>query len=100
MNAVHKERNRHPVDELADVREAIKALEERADQLKADISRMMGAADALGGDQYIAYQRASKRKGALDAAALEAAFGDLSRYRKPDTVVITLAIEPRIREPV
>lgn len=90
--------NRHPVDELAEVRAKIKFLGERESELKDIISKMMGGADSLGGDEFVCRQTLSLRKGALDQKALEAEFGDLSRFRKPDSTVITLRVESRVQE--
>lgn len=92
--------NRHIVDQLADVRAQIKALEVREDELKAEISKVMGAADSLGGDEYIASQKASSRKGSLDPVKLQGALKisqhDLDRvYRKPDSAVVSIVLERR-----
>ena len=91
-------KNRHPVDELADVREAQKQLKAREDELKARVSEMMGDADHLGGVEFIASQKISTRKGALDQKAMEAEGIDLDRYRKPDVTVFSLHVERRAEE--
>lgn len=91
-------KNRHPVDQLADVRAEMKALKEREDELRALVSKAMGNADSLGGDQFIALQKVSERKGAIDAAALKKAGIDPDAFRKPDTTVYSIVIEPRVME--
>lgn len=99
MNAIPLSgNNRHPVDELADVREAMKSLKAREDELKAIISNAMGSADHLGGDEFIATQTLSERKGGLDEKAMKAAGIDTDRYRKASTVVTTIRVERRERE--
>lgn len=90
--------NRHPVDQLATVRATIKALEARESELKEQISAMMGAADSLGGDEFIARQKLQTRKGALDEKKLEAKLGDLAAYRKKDSTYIVLNVEARVME--
>lgn len=92
--------NRHPVDQLADVRAAIKSLQSQEAQLKDEISARMGAADSLGGDQFIALQKLQTRKGGLDEKKLAAKLGDLSAYRKPDSTFIVLSVEPRAMEAI
>lgn len=92
--------NRHPVDQLANVRATIKTLQEREAELKDQIGTMMGAADSLGGDEFIAIQKLKTRKGGLDAKKLEAKFGDLTAYRKKDTTFIELSVEARVMEGV
>jgi uncharacterized protein (UPF0335 family) len=90
--------NRHPVDELAEVRAKIKFLGERESELKETISKMMGGADSLGGDEFIARQMLSERKGSLDEKAMKAAGIDTDKFRKPATVVMSLRIERREME--
>lgn len=90
--------NRHPVDQLAQIRSTIKVLQEREAQLKAEISAMMGAADSLGGDEFIAFQKLQQRKGGLDAAALKKAGIDPDKFRKPASTFIVLTVEPRVQE--
>lgn len=91
-------KNRHPVDELADVRAQTKALNEREAELKAEISKRIGSADSLGGDEFIATQVLSTRKGGIDEKAATAAGIDLNRFRKADVVVHTLRVERRADE--
>lgn len=98
MNDTATSRNRHPVDRLADVRAEIKKLTEEEGELKARVIGMMGSADSLGGDQYIASQSLQERKGSLDDKKLEKALGvdDLDAYRKPKTTSIVVKVEPRL----
>lgn len=91
-------RNRHIVDQLADVRAEIKALQETEKVLKAAISKMMGSSDTLGGDQYVAIQKTQERKGSLDAEKITAAGLDPEQFRKPATVAFILHVEPRVAE--
>ena len=72
MNAISMP-NRHPVDQLADVRETIKTLQAREAELKDEIGKLMGKADSLGGDEWIARQSLQERKGSIDEARLKAA---------------------------
>lgn len=90
--------NRHIVDQLADVRAQKKVLEAREDELKAEISKQMGGADSLGGDQFIALQKVSTRKGAIDQKAMEVAGIDVAKYRKADVPVYQIVVEPRVME--
>lgn len=87
--------NRHPVDQLANIRATIKTLQEREAELKEEIGQLMGDSDSLGGDEFIARQELRSRKGGLDEKRLAAKFGDLAPYRKPDSTYIVLSVEPR-----
>lgn len=87
--------NRHPVDQLGDVRQTIKHLQDREAELKTVIGQIMGTADSLGGDEYIASQALQSRKGGLDEKKLAARFGDLSAFRKPDSTYVVLKVERR-----
>lgn len=87
--------NRHIVDQLADVRDQIKELEERESDLKSQVKEAMGARASLAGSDYIASLSISERAGALDAAKLEKALGSLAGYRKAPTRVETLRLERR-----
>jgi hypothetical protein len=89
--------NRHIVDRLADVRERKKAIEAEEKQIAADVSKEMGSSDSLGGDDFIAKQIISERKGALDEKKLKAKLGvdDLSAYRKASTTVIQIRLDRR-----
>jgi len=82
--------NRHPVDQLAMVREELKALKEREDVLRDQVARFMGNADSLGGDEWIARQAISERKGSIDEAALRAIGVEPDAYRKPKTTTYTI----------
>lgn len=90
-------RNRHPVDQLADVRAQIKALQDIETDLKAQISTEMGSRDSLGGDEFIAFQTLQDRKGGLDEVRISAALGvgNLDGFRKPKTTCIVLRVERR-----
>lgn len=90
--------NRHIVDQLADVRAEIKELKECEDDLKKQIGDAMGKKDSLGGDQHIALQKVSTRKGSIDQAAMKAAGIDPERFRKPETTVYQIVVEPRVME--
>lgn len=98
MTATPVPGNRHIVDQLADVRAQIKDLEGREADLKKQISAKMGAADSLGGDEFIALQTLSTRKGGLDDKAMLAAGIDVDRYRRPDITVFSLRVERRASE--
>jgi len=91
-------RNRHPVDQLADVRAEIKRLTAVEDDLKAKITKEMGTRDSLGGDQFIASQALQERKGGLDEARIAAALrlDNLDAYRKPKSTFVVLKVEPRV----
>lgn len=91
-------RNRHIVDQLADIRAEIKALQETEKVLKAAISKKMGDSDTLGGDQFIAIQTLTERAGSIDAKAMKKAGIDVARFRKEPTVVQTIRVEPRVAE--
>lgn len=76
--------NRHPVDRLADVREAIRMLKDEEDALRQTI---FAGACGLVGDQHEASVTESTTE-RLDAVALRKAWGDdkLRPYLKPSTV--------------
>lgn len=98
MNAISNSSNRHIVDQLADVRAAIKELQAREDELRTLVSVEMGDGDSLGGSEFIARQVLTKRAGSIDTKAAEAAGIDLSAYRKPDTIVYSIRCERRVSE--
>lgn len=87
--------NRHPVDQLALIRETIKNLQERECELKAEVGTLMGSADSLGGAEFIARQTVSERKGSLDEKALKAAGIDADKFRKPSTSVYSIRLDRR-----
>ena len=91
-------RNRHPVDQLADVRAEIKALQDREADLKAQISAEMGSRDSLGGDEFIAFQALQTRKGGIDEASLKAAGINPEKHRKPSSTAHVLRVERRAAE--
>jgi uncharacterized protein (UPF0335 family) len=92
--------NRHPVDRLADVRAEIKKLQDEETDLKEQIGKLMGSADSLGGDEFIARQTLQERKGGLDEKALCRFLNadNLDAYRKPATAVLVLRVERREAE--
>jgi len=92
--------NRHCVDQLAEIRKTMRQLKNDEADLVREISAMMGDADSLGGDEYIAHQTVTTRKGAIDAEALEAAGIDVDAYRKPDVTVYAIRVERRAAEAV
>lgn len=100
MNAKAMPGNRHMVDRLYDVRQQIKALTEEETDLKAKISVEMGSADSLGGDECIASQSLSERKGGFDEKKLAEALKttELDQFRKPSTTVMSIKVEQRARE--
>jgi hypothetical protein len=88
--------NRHPVDELAEVRAKIKFLGERESELKAIISKLMGPNNnSLGGDEWIAIQSMSERKGGIDEKKLIAAGIDVEKFRKPGSTPMIMRVERR-----
>jgi hypothetical protein len=98
MNVTAMPSNRHPVDELADVREKIKFWKEREDELRGLISEMMGGSDSLGGDEWIARQTITERKGSLDEKLMQADGIDTDRYRKKPSISFTIRVERRAVE--
>lgn len=98
MNATAMPSNRHPVDQLAQVRATIKVLQEREADLKEEITGLMGAATSVGGSEFIAKLKPNVRKGALDEKKLAAKLGDLTKYRKPETHFSVLTLEARVLE--
>lgn len=91
-----KGNNRHPVDELGEVREEIKTLQAREKELKAVVAEEMGNTDSLGGDEWIARQKVTQRKGTWDEKRLKEALGDMvERYRKEPTAVYSIETRRR-----
>ncbi|SMC41318.1 hypothetical protein SAMN06297251_10297 [Fulvimarina manganoxydans] len=66
--------NRHPVDELVDVKARIAELTKREKALKEQVIEMIGDRDAVGGDENIATVALQSRK-SLDRKGLEKRFG-------------------------
>lgn len=91
-------RNRHPVDQLADIRAQIKALQELETDLKAQISTEMGSRVSLGGDQFIARRVGRIRKGGLDEEAMKRRGIKVDNYRKPPVKYVVIEVEPRVME--
>ena len=86
--------NIHPADELSAVREEIKILEGRADELR-DILLKEGA--SLEGDNYVAQIITNKRE-TLDRAAITEAFGEeaIAPYVKTTTYPV-LKLKEKLR---
>lgn len=84
MNAIPAPVNRHPVDRLADLRAALKALEAEEKEAAAEVSRLMGDASSLGGNEYIATQSLTEIKGSVDAKKLASAG---IAYLRPDGTI-------------
>ena len=82
----------HPVDQLYAIRFQIKALQELEAGLKADVSALCGDVDYALGDEYVATQSLTSRKGGIDEKALKAAGIDPEAYRKADVAVYTLKV--------
>lgn len=87
--------NRHPADQLADVRAQIAALKEREDTLRHDLM-LPGA--SLQGDDFVAEIATSERT-SLDGPAVRKEFGDerLKRWLKT-TKATTVRVKPRVHE--
>jgi hypothetical protein len=92
--------NRHIVDRLADVRAKIKQLQDDEKELKEEVGRQMGAADSLGGDEFIASQSITERKGSIDEAKVAKKLGveNLDAFRKSPSTVVTIRVERRAAE--
>ena len=82
----------HPVDQLFAIRAQIKALQELEAGLKADVSALCGDVDYALGDEYVATQSLTSRKGGIDEKALKAAGVDVEAFRKADVAVYTLKV--------
>jgi len=80
----------HQVDQLVAIRAQIKALQEIEAGLKTDISRAIGDDGFIIGDEWIAEQSLTTRKGGVDEKKLAAYGIDVDAFRKPDSVVLTL----------
>lgn len=98
MNAIATPVNRHPVDRLADLRAQMKALEAEEKEAAAEVSRLMGDAPSLGGDEFIATQGISERKGSIDAKKLAAAGIDVDAYRGAPSVSVRITLARRVQD--
>jgi hypothetical protein len=87
--------NRHIVDQLADVRAQIKALQEIEAALKPQVAEIIDRADVASGDDFIATHQMAERKGSLNEKAMRAAGIDVDSFRGPSTVVISIRLAPR-----
>jgi hypothetical protein len=87
--------NRHIVDQLADVRAQLKALEEREKDLKAQVSVLIDKSDVAAGDDYQAFHVISERKGGLDDKAMIAAGIDIEKFRKASSIIISIRLSER-----
>jgi len=90
--------NRHIVDRLADVRDRLKLFKGLEEDLKNIICHEMGAADSLGGDEYIAKQSITERAGSVDIKAMADDGIDVEKYRKPKTTAVTIRLEKRVMD--
>ena len=88
-------KNRHVVDDLADLRFQRKELEERETQLRARVIEEMGTCDTLQGDQFVAHREQQRMRGAIDPARLRKAGIDPARYRKRGITFQRIITEPR-----
>lgn len=88
-------RNRHPVDRLHDIRTALKTLEAEEKEAAAEVSKLMGSNDSVGGVEYIASQSISERKGSIDDKKLAAAGIDPDKFRKAPSVVAKITLAKR-----
>ncbi len=88
--------NRHPVDELADTRAEIKALQAREAELRTAL--LEGGVD-LSGDQHYARITVAKRE-TLDSKAAVAALGRdaLARFMREQTTTTIRIIEREVPE--
>lgn len=87
--------NRHPVDQLAEVRAQIKVLTELEASLKDAVSTLMGAGDFVEGDEYVAMQSISERKGSIDDKAMKLAGINADDFRKAPVTVYSLKTSPK-----
>ncbi|MCF3934319.1 hypothetical protein L1787_12960 [Acuticoccus sp. M5D2P5] len=92
--------NRHCVDRLGLLRAHVKSATALEKDLKNEVCALMGEADSLGGDEFIAQQRLQERKGGLDEKAIAKALGvdNLDAYRKPSTTSLVLDVKQRVEE--
>lgn len=76
----------HPVDELKQVRDQLKSLEEKEQLLKKTVLASMGNGSTLAGEKFIAVKKLVDRKGGLDEDRIPEQF----RFRKSDSQYATL----------
>lgn len=88
-------RNRHIVDQLADLRFRRKSLEEEEAKLRFRVLTAMGENDELVGDEFVAFRENLRMPGAIDPAKLRAAGINPERYRKRGYDIRKVVIEPR-----
>lgn len=79
--------NRHPADELGDIRAERMALDAREARVRARVMKLMKAGDHLSGDDYVAKWEVQSWRGQLDARALKRAGLNPDKFRKPTTKV-------------
>lgn len=79
--------NRHPVDELGDIRAERVALAVREDRARARVMSLMNAGGCLSGHDYTATWEVQKWRGQLDVAALRRAGLKPDKFRKPSANV-------------
>jgi hypothetical protein len=82
--------NQHPVDELAQIRAQIKALQERENALRSEVSLLIGDGSAYDGDDFTAIQTLASRKGGIDEQAMRTAGINPDKFRKSDIAVVTI----------
>lgn len=88
-------KNRHIVDQLADVRCQRMALQDREAALRARINRAMGDHTELEGDEFIAYRADVRIPGTIDPTKLRAIGLNADRFRKRGSTERRISIEPR-----
>lgn len=87
--------NRHVVDQLADVRDQLKAAGEREKELKAQVEKMLARKDSVRGDEFVAFPVPSHRKGGLDEVAMVADGINVEKYRKPGIDILSIRLTAR-----
>lgn len=85
------------VDELKFVRDEIKRLEKIAEALAKEVSKSFGKKKkVLYGERWIAMEKLSERKGAIDPKAIELKGMDPDKFRKPPVISHSIIFQPRI----
>jgi hypothetical protein len=87
--------NRHPVDELGDIRAERAALEAREARARTQVKNLMEAGGRLSGDEYVAEWEVRYRKGQIDPAALRRAGLKPDKFRKPSRKVDVILTDRR-----